>query len=77
MNLTGEQARELLDSIDISTVVGLRDRALISGQGERRHSLIIMIVPEEEVYAGTHKKAERTAANSAPAVKTTGEVRNI
>jgi len=28
--LTGEQARELLDSIDISTVVGLRDRALIS-----------------------------------------------
>ena len=28
--LAGEQARELLDSIDISTVVGLRDRALIS-----------------------------------------------
>ena len=28
--LTGEQARELLDSIDISTVIGLRDRALIS-----------------------------------------------
>jgi site-specific recombinase XerC len=28
--LTGEQARELLDSIDKSTVVGLRDRALIS-----------------------------------------------
>ncbi len=28
--LTGEQARELLDSIDISTLVGLRDRALIS-----------------------------------------------
>jgi integrase len=28
--LTGEQARELLDSIDVSTVVGLRDRALIS-----------------------------------------------
>jgi integrase/recombinase XerD len=28
--LTGEQARQLLDSIDISTVVGLRDRALIS-----------------------------------------------
>ena len=28
--LTGEQARELLDSIDTSTVVGLRDRALIS-----------------------------------------------
>ena len=28
--LTGEQARELLDSIDMSTVVGLRDRALIS-----------------------------------------------
>ena len=28
--LTGKQARELLDSIDISTVVGLRDRALIS-----------------------------------------------
>ncbi len=28
--LTGEQARELLDGIDISTVVGLRDRALIS-----------------------------------------------
>ena len=28
--LTGEQARELLDNIDISTVVGLRDRALIS-----------------------------------------------
>jgi integrase/recombinase XerD len=27
--LTGEQARELLDSIDISTLVGLRDRALI------------------------------------------------
>ena len=27
--LTGEQARELLDSIDTSTVVGLRDRALI------------------------------------------------
>jgi site-specific recombinase XerD len=27
--LTGEQARELLDSIDVSTVVGLRDRALI------------------------------------------------
>ena len=28
--LTGEQARELLDNIDTSTVVGLRDRALIS-----------------------------------------------
>jgi site-specific recombinase XerD len=28
--LTGEQARQLLDSIDTSTVVGLRDRALIS-----------------------------------------------
>src|SRR5271166_5718767 len=28
--LTGEQARELLDSIDTSTVVGLRDRAVIS-----------------------------------------------
>src|SRR5712691_2115033 len=28
--LTGEQARTLLDSIDTSTVVGLRDRALIS-----------------------------------------------
>jgi site-specific recombinase XerC len=28
--LTGEQARELLDSIDTSTVVGMRDRALIS-----------------------------------------------
>ena len=28
--LTGEQARQLLDSIDMSTVVGLRDRALIS-----------------------------------------------
>ena len=28
--LTGEQARELLDGIDVSTVVGLRDRALIS-----------------------------------------------
>ena len=28
--LTAEQARELLDSIDTSTVVGLRDRALIS-----------------------------------------------
>ena len=27
--LTGEQARELLDSIDTSTLVGLRDRALI------------------------------------------------
>ena len=27
--LTGEQARELLDSIDTKTVVGLRDRALI------------------------------------------------
>jgi integrase/recombinase XerD len=28
--LTGEQARTLLDSIDTSTVVGLRDRALMS-----------------------------------------------
>lgn len=28
--LTAEQARELLDSIDVSTLVGLRDRALIS-----------------------------------------------
>jgi integrase/recombinase XerD len=28
--LTGEQARTLLDSIDTSTIVGLRDRALIS-----------------------------------------------
>jgi site-specific recombinase XerD len=28
--LTAEQARELLDSVDTSTVVGLRDRALIS-----------------------------------------------
>src|SRR5262249_12822262 len=28
--LTSEQAQELLDSIDISTVVGLRDRALMS-----------------------------------------------
>jgi site-specific recombinase XerC len=28
--LTGEQAREVLDSIDTSTLVGLRDRALIS-----------------------------------------------
>ena len=28
--LDAEQARKLLDSIDISTVVGLRDRALIS-----------------------------------------------
>src|SRR4029077_21102308 len=28
--LSGEQARTLLDSIDTSTVVGLRDRALIS-----------------------------------------------
>ena len=30
MVLTGEQARELLDSIDISTLSGLRDWALIS-----------------------------------------------
>ena len=28
--LTGEQARELLDSIDVTTLVGLRDRALIA-----------------------------------------------
>ena len=28
--LTSEQARELLDSIDVSTLVGLRDRALIA-----------------------------------------------
>ena len=28
--ITGEEARELLDSIDTSTLVGLRDRALIS-----------------------------------------------
>ena len=28
--LTGNDARELLDSIDTSTLVGLRDRALIS-----------------------------------------------
>ena len=28
--LTGEQARELLDSIDVSTLVGKRDRALIA-----------------------------------------------
>jgi Phage integrase, N-terminal SAM-like domain len=28
--LTAEQARELLDSIDVSTLVGLRDRALIA-----------------------------------------------
>ena len=28
--LSGEQARELLDSIDVSTLVGLRDRALIA-----------------------------------------------
>ena len=28
--LTGEEARQLIDSIDISTVVGLRDRALIA-----------------------------------------------
>ena len=28
--LTSEQAREVLDSIDVSTVVGLRDRALIA-----------------------------------------------
>jgi site-specific recombinase XerD len=28
--LTGEQARELLDSIDVSTLVGLRDRAVIA-----------------------------------------------
>ena len=27
--LTADQARQLLDSIDVSTVVGLRDRALI------------------------------------------------
>ena len=28
--LTGEEARQLIDSIDISTVIGLRDRALIA-----------------------------------------------
>jgi site-specific recombinase XerC len=28
--LTAEEARQLLDSIDISTVIGLRDRALIA-----------------------------------------------
>jgi integrase len=28
--LTEDQARHLLDSIDVTTVVGLRDRALIS-----------------------------------------------
>jgi integrase/recombinase XerD len=28
--LTGEEARQLLDSIDVSTIVGLRDRALIA-----------------------------------------------
>lgn len=28
--LTADQARELLDSIDVATVVGLRDRALIA-----------------------------------------------
>jgi integrase len=28
--LTAEQARRLLDSIDVSTIVGLRDRALIA-----------------------------------------------
>ena len=44
--LTGEQARELLDSIDVSTLVGLRDRALIAVMtfafarigGGRRHA---------------------------------------
>jgi integrase/recombinase XerD len=36
--LTSEQARELLDSIDVSTLVGLRDRALslMSFQTQKR-----------------------------------------
>ena len=28
--MTADQARELLDSIDVSTIAGLRDRALIA-----------------------------------------------
>jgi len=67
--LTGEQARELLDSIDTSTLVGLRDRALISVMTfafARIGAVVAMRVedylPQGQALVGTSARERRQAA---------------
>jgi integrase/recombinase XerD len=49
--LTADQARELLDSIDVSTVVGLRDRALIALIALMAYSLAAVAMRVEDYFA--------------------------
>jgi hypothetical protein len=74
--LTGEQARELLDSIITSTLVGLRDRAVISVMTfafARIGTVVAMRAPDQirncpraQHYAvgGSSRRASRYAVES-------------
>ncbi|MGD0185736.1 MAG: tyrosine-type recombinase/integrase [Roseiarcus sp.] len=54
--LTADQARELLDSIDVSTVVGLRDRALIALMAYSFARVSAAVAMRVEDYFATGKR---------------------
>ena len=62
--LTADQARQLLDSIDVSTVVGLRDRALIAlmtysfraRRRGRRHARRGLLSPRQALVGAPARK---------------------
>ena len=72
--LDAEQARRLLDSIDISTVVGLRDRALISRDDlrlrphrRRRRHARRGLLPQGQALVGPPARKRRQAPRNAGA----------
>jgi site-specific recombinase XerD len=54
--LTADQARELLDSIDVSTIVGLRDRALIARMAYSFARVSAAVAMRVEDYFGQGKR---------------------
>jgi site-specific recombinase XerD len=54
--LTGEQARKLLDSIDVTTLVGLRDRALIAMMAYSFARVSAAVAMRVEDYYATGKR---------------------
>src|SRR5271170_7195187 len=54
--LTADQARELLDSIDVSTIVGLRDRALIALMAYSFARVSAAVAMRVEDYFGQGKR---------------------
>ena len=66
--LTPEEARKLLDSIDVTTVVGLRDRALIAHDGlqlrprERAVAMRVEDIYPRQALVGAAARKRRQAA---------------